>query len=125
MVRMPPGMRDTLAELAAEHGRSMNAEVVDALARHADFWRAKEEDLTFNEEGLHAISKRLQAAAYSMETMLFDIRDIDLDAFIAHQRNQGFALTRTEAIRKILRTYLDEKGFIRHGGGPIRTPPPE
>ncbi|TAI60250.1 Arc family DNA-binding protein, partial [Bradyrhizobium sp. Leo170] len=25
-------MRDTLSELAGEHGRSMNAEVVDALA---------------------------------------------------------------------------------------------
>ena len=34
IVRMPPGMRDTFAKLAEEHGRSMNAEVVTALANY-------------------------------------------------------------------------------------------
>jgi plasmid stability protein len=34
IVRLPEGMRDHLAMLAAANGRSMNAEVVTALARH-------------------------------------------------------------------------------------------
>jgi hypothetical protein len=34
IVRMPPGMRDTFAKLAEDHGRSMNAEVVTALAAY-------------------------------------------------------------------------------------------
>lgn len=33
MVRLPPGMRDTIKRHAEMHGRSMNAEVVDALRR--------------------------------------------------------------------------------------------
>lgn len=33
MVRLPPGMRDTIKRHAEMHGRSMNAEVVEAL-RH-------------------------------------------------------------------------------------------
>jgi plasmid stability protein len=34
MVRLPDGMREALAELAARNGRSMNAEIVHALAVH-------------------------------------------------------------------------------------------
>jgi hypothetical protein len=34
IVRLPAGMRDHLAELAARRGKSMNAEVVTALAFH-------------------------------------------------------------------------------------------
>jgi plasmid stability protein len=34
MVRLPDGMRKALAELAARNGRSMNAEIVHALAVH-------------------------------------------------------------------------------------------
>lgn len=112
IVRLPPGMRDTLAELAAEHGRSMNAEVVDALARYVEFARSKPEQV-FTEEGLVQISKRLQAGVHYLEELLFEIRDVDLEAFISDQRSQGFNLTRTEAIRKILRTYLDEHGFVK------------
>jgi plasmid stability protein len=116
IVRLPPGMRDTLADLAAEHGRSMNAEVVDALAKHTEFSRAKDEDraLMLSEVGLSQISKRLMAGVHWLEQMLFEIRDVDLDAFISDQRSQGFNLTRTEAIRKILRTYLDEHGYVHH-----------
>ena len=52
-----------------------------------------------------------------METMLFDIRDVDLDAFIADQRGQGFALTRTEAIEKYCAPTLMKKDLFV-------TPPP-
>jgi plasmid stability protein len=34
MVRLPDGMRKALAELAARNGRSMNAEIVHALAMY-------------------------------------------------------------------------------------------
>jgi plasmid stability protein len=34
MVRLPDGMRKALTELAARNGRSMNAEIVHALAVH-------------------------------------------------------------------------------------------
>jgi plasmid stability protein len=34
IVRLPAGMRDQLAQLAARHGKSMNAEVVTALQNH-------------------------------------------------------------------------------------------
>jgi hypothetical protein len=34
MVRLPDGMRDTIAKMAERNGRSMNAEIVSALAGH-------------------------------------------------------------------------------------------
>jgi plasmid stability protein len=34
MVRLPAGMRTRIADMAARHGKSMNAEVVTALAIH-------------------------------------------------------------------------------------------
>lgn len=46
IVRMPPGMRETLAELAAKNGRSMNAEVVERLL----------ESITFTEQQSMALS---------------------------------------------------------------------
>ena len=46
--------------------------------------------------------------------MLFEVRDVDLDAYITDQRAQGANLTRTEAIRKILRIYLDERGYVQN-----------
>jgi hypothetical protein len=35
MVRLPDGMRDFIAEMAEKNGRSMNAEIVNALAHQA------------------------------------------------------------------------------------------
>jgi hypothetical protein len=105
MVRMPPGMRSTLADAAEGNGRSMNAEIVARLA--ASF----EEFLTL--EGIVAISKRMQAGVEALEEMFFDVKDIDLEAFIADQQSKGTILTRTQAIRLILRTYLSENGFMR------------
>ncbi|MFH0303542.1 hypothetical protein AAFX91_41895 [Bradyrhizobium sp. 31Argb] len=90
------------------------------LARYIRFATAKDEDLTLSEEGLVQISKRLQAGVHHLEGMLFDVRDVDLDAFISDQRSQGLSLTRTEAIRKILRAYLDERGY---GSESKKSPP--
>jgi predicted DNA-binding protein len=36
IVRLPDGMRDRIAEIASESGRSMNAVVVEALILHLD-----------------------------------------------------------------------------------------
>jgi Arc-like DNA binding domain len=105
MVRMPPGMRPALAEEAERNGRSMNAEIVGRLAH------------TFEErlssEGYIVLGKRLEASVEHLDELLFHIRDIDLEAFIADQQSKGTMLTRTQAIRLILRTYLSEKGFVR------------
>ena len=64
-------------------------------------------------EGLIALSKRLQANVEGLEELLFDIRDIDLEAFISDQQSKGSVLTRNQAIRLILRTFLSENGFVR------------
>ena len=105
MVRMPPGMRSALSHEAERSGRSMNAEIVARL------------DASFQEflslEGMVGVSKRLQAGVEALEGMFFDIRDLDLEAFIEDQQSKGIALTRTQAIRLILRTYLSERGFVR------------
>jgi hypothetical protein len=85
----------------------MNAEIVARL--DASF----EEFLSL--EGIVAISKRLKAGVESLEEMLFDIRDVDLEAFIEDQQSKGTMLTRSQGIRLILRTYLSENGFVRGG----------
>ena|SRR6185312_10122304 len=74
VIRMPPGMRDHLAKLAGEHGRSMNSEILEALERYIA------NDLPgtgtpISQEGLDAISKRLEAAAAALELLYRDARD--------------------------------------------------
>jgi|SRR5438067_8849202 hypothetical protein len=34
MLRLPPGLRDSVARRAAENGRSMNTEIIDAIENH-------------------------------------------------------------------------------------------
>ncbi|MEH2503684.1 plasmid stability protein [Bradyrhizobium sp. AZCC 1578] len=123
IVRLPEGMRAHLADMAARHGKSMNAEIVTALVMHimrdgepdestikSELAELKE-GIKLSEEGLIQMSKRLQAGVIGLENLFFDVRDVDLDVFISDQRGQGVSLTRTEAIRKILRSYLDERGY--------------
>jgi hypothetical protein len=116
MVRMPPGMRSALSKEAESSGRSMNAEIVARL------------DASFQEflslEGLVQMSKRIGASVQALEGLIFDVRDTDLEAFIEDQRSKGTALTRSEAIRLILRAYLSEKGFVRLPTGKIGFSPP-
>jgi hypothetical protein len=74
IIRMPGGMRDHLAKLAEEHGRSMNAEALEALER----WIAKDLPGTgtpISQEGLDAISQRLEATAKALEELYFGVRD--------------------------------------------------
>jgi hypothetical protein len=120
IVRLPTGMRDTLAGWAARHGRSMNAEILSAIDGHLEFLQG---DL-LNARGFQLISKRLDAGVAALEhlitgedglfrLLLHDLRDVGLEAFISHQRSQGISLTRREAIRTILRAYLEEHGYVR------------
>jgi hypothetical protein len=113
---MLPGMRKACAELAARQGRSMNSEIVDAVARHLEFFTGGDSSsLTMlNEVGFVQLSTRLQAGVAALESLLFDVRDVGLDDFIADQRDRGIALNRQEAIRYILRAYLDERGYVQH-----------
>jgi hypothetical protein len=64
-------------------------------------------------EGYIVLGKRLEASVEHLDELLFHIRDIDLEAFIEDQQSKGTMLTRTQAIRLVLRTYLSEKGFVR------------
>jgi Arc-like DNA binding domain len=126
IVRMPAGMRGAFAQLAAKRGRSMNAEVVVALTQHIAFETGETgalEGIIYSEHGLYQVTKRFESGLRYFDEMLFDVRDIDLEAFISDQRGQGFNLTRTEAIRKILREYLDERGFVRQVGFTKKSPP--
>ena len=34
MLRLPPGLRDRVAQRAAKNGRSMNTEIIDAIEHH-------------------------------------------------------------------------------------------
>ncbi|WP_439925292.1 Arc family DNA-binding protein [Nitrobacter sp. JJSN] len=106
VVRLPPGMRDAIAHEADRNGRSMNAEIVGRLAFSF-------EEVLSN-EGLIAVSKRFAAAAEAMEDLFFDLRDMEIERFIVDQRAKGKNLTRTEAIRLIVRNYLAENGYL-HG----------
>ncbi len=36
MLRLPPGLRDRIAHRAAENGRSMNTEIVEAIRKHLE-----------------------------------------------------------------------------------------
>jgi hypothetical protein len=109
ILRLPDGWRNYLAELAGNRGRSMNAEALEALAHHIRISRGTE----LSQEGFAAISKRLEASVEALGELLFDVRDIDLEAYMTDQRSQGFDLTRNQAIRKILLTYLGEHGYGR------------
>jgi plasmid stability protein len=112
IIRMPPGMRDYLAKLAGEHGRSMNAEALEALTSHVtkDIPRT---GTPISLEGFFAISERLAAGVEALEQLFFDVRDVDLEPYMSDQRSEGFDLTRNQAVRKILLTYLEEHGYSR------------
>jgi non-homologous end joining protein Ku len=67
IVRFPGGMRNEIAQQAQENGRSMNAEIVARLdASFQSF---------LSQEGLVAVSRRLEGAAAAFEQLYFDVRD--------------------------------------------------
>jgi hypothetical protein len=56
--------------------------------------------------------KRLAGTAEVLDNFFFSPENAELDAFIAHQRERGENLTRNEAIRLIVRTYLAQNGYL-------------
>jgi hypothetical protein len=109
----------------------MNAEIVQALDSYAEnalrassreqakaaAEAAKVEPMILS-EGLSAISKRYLAGIDALERLYFDVRDLDLEAYIVDRRERGINLTRTEAIREIVRAYLDERGYVHKKSPP-------
>jgi hypothetical protein len=109
MLRLPPGMRNAIAREAERAGRSMNAEIISRLAFSFE--------QILSNEGMIAVSKRLEAATEALEDLFFGLRDTaDLDAFIADRRAKGENLTRTEAIRLIVCSFLAENGYLHENG---------
>lgn len=106
VVRLPPGMRDEIAREADKKGRSMNAEIVDRLTFSFE--------QTLTADGMLQVTKRLEAASKTLEGLFYEVQDVQLESFMADQRSQGKNLTRSEAIRFIVRTWLSENGYM-HG----------
>jgi hypothetical protein len=62
MVRLPDGMRDRLAAMAARHGRSMNAEIVSALIAYIAYdGEIDRTDPTKNESARAVIEAEVRA----------------------------------------------------------------
>jgi Arc-like DNA binding domain len=88
IVRMPPGMRDTFAKLAEERGRSMNSEVVTALAAYIaqdgeSDQRTIKDALADIKESLDSMRERVEAATGAREQFSADLKaqfDADPDA---------------------------------------------
>lgn len=106
MLRLPPGMRDEIAREADKKGRSMNAEIVDRLKFSFE--------QTLTTEGMLQVTKRLEAASKTLEGLFYEVQDVQLESFMADQRASGKNLSRSEAIRFIVRTWLSENGYM-HG----------
>jgi plasmid stability protein len=70
MVRLPDGMRDALADMAARSGRSMNAEVVAALATYfAKEDAAKQDQLLGVETAIRELADQLANQNQSLELL--------------------------------------------------------
>ncbi|MBV8920279.1 Arc family DNA-binding protein [Bradyrhizobium sp.] len=57
IVRLPNGMRDVIAKMAEHNGRSMNAEIVFALATHCAQFDVNAAAADVSEKILHAIDQ--------------------------------------------------------------------
>ena|GEM_PF-7027007 len=56
--------------------------------------------------------ERIAGAANVLDGIFFGPENIALDAYIAENRTKGGTLTRNEAIRIIVNTYLSEHGYV-------------
>jgi predicted DNA-binding protein len=141
MIRFPDGLRDRLASRAAENGRSMNTEIVEAIERHlqgsdriSEMWQFIQE----HREDIKAID-RIRNAIYVLEASASHHDDEFHGALRAHRdaerraaeiaalpivtRDQAATIralvTETKADEKLLLQYLraekveDIRGFER------------
>lgn len=72
ILRLPPGMRDKIAALAATNGRSMNSEIVAALEKHV------EEDTSLSElyEFVEALQAQMKEQQRKVERLEDAVRSI-------------------------------------------------
>ncbi|TYR32079.1 Arc family DNA-binding protein [Mesorhizobium microcysteis] len=106
-LRLPADLKTAIEVAAKESGRSINSEIVVRLDQSVNGMF-----LDMSGEGFVAYMLRFAATQRALEELYFDCRDIDIEGFIIAQREAGKDLTRTQAIRQILREYLSEKGFV-------------
>jgi hypothetical protein len=104
MLRLPPGMRDVIAREAEKAGRSMNAEIVERIAR--SFERSADP------QEIARTLERIAGAADVLNSIFFGSENVALNAYISGQRAKGITLTRNEAIRSIVNTWLAENGYV-------------
>jgi predicted DNA-binding protein len=67
MLRLPPGLRDRVARRAAENGRSMNTEIVEAIEKYlegADRMTHLWEFVEKHRENVEALDRILDAVEY-------------------------------------------------------------
>jgi hypothetical protein len=104
MLRLPPGMREAVAREAEKSGRSMNAEIVERIAR--SFERSADP------QEIARTLERIAGAADVLDGIFFGPENVALNAFISEQRVKGTPLTRNEAIRIVVNTWLAENGYV-------------
>jgi predicted DNA-binding protein len=71
-IRLPPGLRDRVAQRAADNGRSMNTEIIEAIEQHltgADRVSQLSEIFTKHRENIEAIPFLLYAMDYLSRTL--------------------------------------------------------
>lgn len=104
VLRLPPGMRDAIAREAEKAGRSMNAEIVERIAR--SFERSADP------QEIARTLERIAGAADVLDGIFFGPENVALNVFISEQRAKGTPLTRNEAIRIVVNTWLAENGYV-------------
>lgn len=80
MLRMPPGLRERVAKRAAENGRSMSSEIIDAIEKHLEEADRFNEVRTFLEKyeedigAIARISSELDELKYSISDLYAVLR---------------------------------------------------
>jgi hypothetical protein len=127
MLRLPPGLRDRVARRAADNGRSMNTEIVEAIERHltsADRVTQLWELFGKHQENIEAIP-RLLSAVEAIELYLSRAGDGDtspfgLSSWIRQKERDAYLATlplvtaeEVQTIKALLKeTESDEKRFL-------------
>jgi hypothetical protein len=104
VVRLPDGMREAIAHAAETNSRSMNSEIVERIAR--SFERSADP------QEIARTLERIAGAADVLNSIFFGSENVALNAYISGQRAKGITLTRNEAIRSIVNTWLAENGYV-------------
>jgi plasmid stability protein len=98
IIRMPPGMRDAFAKRAAEHGRSMNAELVAALTAYLANDDG-EVDTTTIKNSLSELKKEVQFVKKTLSSGYFERHMqslLKLTDSLIHTRAGGIETTESE-----------------------------